>query len=160
QPRLVERPDLFEGNEAIITGELDGNAKSCRAAASRHRGDDRYIEKIVDLRRRNDHAGTSLADFPAASWIELRQPHLSSLHHFKSSSASLPNSGHTSRPFPAAATALLSSAHPWRGRFLIGAMQILPPCTGMSRRPTTLTVVLVAAGLLGWLVLCERPRFA
>ena len=72
QPRFVERPDLFEKNQAILAGELDGNAKSCRSTAGRHRGDDRYIEKIVDLRWRNDHAGTSLADFPAAGAIELR----------------------------------------------------------------------------------------
>src|SRR5262249_56622256 len=97
QPRFVDRPNLLKENQATPAGKLDGNAELRWTTAGRHGHDYYDVEKIVDLGRRDDHAGAGFSRFPRPSWIDVTEPHLSALHHFKFSSASLPNSGQTSR---------------------------------------------------------------
>src|SRR5262245_28831467 len=110
----------------------------------------------MNLGGRDDDARPGLPNLAPLSGVQARKPDLAAGYHFRSLSPSLANSGHTSPPSPAAASRLLSSAHPLRGGLRGGEMTIFPPLTTKSTASPGFAPISAKSGL-GMITPWELP---
>ena len=116
--RALSSAHLFGQDQALLATEADGNAERCRMATGGHGSDQHGAQPVMNFGRRDDHAGACLLDFGTHGGIERGQPDVAPLHlhHFKSTSPALANSGQTGTSAPCAAISRAASAQPTRGR--------------------------------------------
>jgi hypothetical protein len=127
QPLFVQGSNLIQQNQTIFDAKLDRNPPRRRPASRRHRGGNDNTKIVVHFRRRDDYTWPAFLNLAPNRRIEHREPDIPSchtdlrrsltrgLHHARSTSSSLPNSGQTSASSPAIAISCATSAHPARG---------------------------------------------
>jgi hypothetical protein len=80
QSLLIERPELIQKDQAMLTPEHHRDAKGRWATPGGHRGNRDRAEMIVHLGRRHDQTRPGLLDLAAERWVERCQPDLAAAY--------------------------------------------------------------------------------